>query len=88
MLSPLCSLLPDFGREADWRKCRKLKAFIPRVVVFMNDPLSAERKIDLDVFFIVLWSYGRKICLNMCHGNSENSYGCSYLLRICFIYGK
>ena len=23
----------------------------------------------------------------MCHGNSENSYGCSYLLRICFIYG-
>ena len=76
MLSPLCSLLPDFGREADWRKCRKLKALIPRVVVFMNDPLSAERKIDLDVFFIVLWSYGRKICLNMCHGNSENSYGC------------
>ena len=40
------------------------------------------------LFFIVLWSYGRKICLNMCHGNSENSYGCSYLLRICFIYGK
>ena len=38
-------------------------------------------------FFIVLWSYGRKIWLNMCHGNSENSYGCSYLLRICFIYG-
>ena len=68
MLSPLCSLLPDFGRKADWRKRRKLKAFIPRVVVFMNDPLSAERKIDLDVFFIVLWSYGRKICLNMCHG--------------------
>ena len=23
----------------------------------------------------------------MCHGNSENSHGCSYLLRICFIYG-
>ena len=66
---------------------RKLKALIPRVVVFVNDPPSAERRIDFAVFFIVLWSYGRKICLNMCHGNSENSYGCSYLLRICFIYG-
>ena len=69
------------------RKRRKLKALIPRVVVFVNDPSSAERRIDFAVFFIVLWSYGRKICLNMCHGNSENSYGCSYLLRICFIYG-
>ena len=67
---------------------RKLKALIPRVVVFANDQPSAERRIDFAVFFIVLWSYGRKICLNMCHGNSENSYGCSYLLRICFIYGK
>ena len=55
------------------RKRRKLKA-----------PSSAERRIDFAVFFIVLWSYGRKICLNMCHGNSENSYGCSYLLRICY----
>ena len=67
---------------------RKLKALIPCVVVFANDQPSAERRIDFAVFFIVLWSYGRKICLNMCHGNSENSYGCSYLLRICFIYGK
>ena len=57
------------------------------VVVFMNDLSLAERRIDFAVFFIVLWSYGRKTCLNMCHGNSENSYGCSYLLRICFIYG-
>ena len=70
------------------RKRRKLKALIPCVVVFMNDPLSAKRRIDFAVFFIVLWSCGRKICLSMCHGNSENSYGCSYLLRICFIYGK
>ena len=70
------------------QKRQKLKALIPCVVVFMNDPSSAERRIDYAVFFIVLWSYGRKICLNMCHGNSENSYGCSYLLRICFIYGK
>ena len=69
------------------RKRRKLKALIPPVVVFVNDPSSVERRIDFAVFFIVLWSYGRKICLNMCHGNSENSYGCSYLLRICFIYG-
>ena len=53
------------------RKRRKLKALIPRVVVFVNDPSSAERRIDFAVFFIVLWSYGRKICLNMCHGNSE-----------------
>ena len=67
------------------RKRRKLKALIPRVVVFVNDPSSAERRIDFAVFLIVLWPYGRKLCLNMCHGNSENSYGCSYLLRIRFI---
>ena len=65
----------------------RAKALIPRVVVSVNDPLSAEGRVDFAVFFIVLWSYGRKICLNMCYGNSENSYGCSYLLRICFIYG-
>ena len=41
------------------------------MVVFVNDPSSAERRIDFAVFFIVLWSYGRKICLNMCHGNSK-----------------
>ena len=69
------------------RKRRKLEALIPRVVVFVNDPSSKERRIDFAVFFIVWWSYGRKICLNMYHGNSENSYGCSYLLWICFIYG-
>ena len=71
-----------------YRKHRKLKALIPRVVAFVNDPpWAAERGIDFAVYFIVLWSYGTNICLNMCHGNSENSYGCSYLLRICFIYG-
>ena len=69
------------------RERRKLKALIPRVVVFVNDPPSAERKVDFAAFFIVLWSYGRKICLNMRYGNSENSHGCSYLLRISFIYG-
>ena len=74
---------------------RKLKTLIPRVgprvgprvVVFANDQPSTERRIDFAVFFIVLWSYRRKICLNMCHGNPENSDGCSYLPRICFIYG-
>ena len=66
---------------------RKLKALIPRVVVFANDQPSAERRIDFSVLFIVLWSDSRKISFNMCHGNSENSDGCSYLLRICFIYG-
>ena len=70
------------------RKRRKLVALIPHVVVFVNDPSSVEKRIDFAVFFIGLWSYGRKISLNMCHGNSENSCGCSYLLRICFIYGK
>ena len=65
------------------RKRRKLKALIPLVVVFVNDPPSAERKVNFAVFFIFWWSYGRKICLNMYHENSENSYGCSYLVRIC-----
>ena len=64
-----------------------MKALIPRVVVFVNDPPLVERRIDFAVFFIVLWSSGRMICLNMCHGNSEDSYGCLYLLRICFSYG-
>ena len=36
------------------RKRRKLKALIPRVVVFVNDPPSAERRIDFAVFFIAL----------------------------------
>ena len=69
--------------------CWKLKGLIPLMVVFINDPPSAERGFYFAVFFIVLWSCGRKICRNtcMCHGNSENSYGCSYLLRIWFSYG-
>ena len=53
------------------RKRRKLKELIPHVVVFVNDPSAAERRIDFAVGFIVLRSYGRKMCLNMCHGNSE-----------------
>ena len=34
------------------RKRRKLKALIPRVVVFVNDPSSVERRIDFAVFFM------------------------------------
>ena len=34
------------------------------MVVFVNDPSSVERRIDFAVFFMVSWSYGRKICLN------------------------
>ena len=34
------------------RKRRKLKALSPRVVVFMNDPPSAERKVDFTVFLL------------------------------------
>ena len=64
---------------------RKLKALIPLEAVFADDPLSAVRGILLP-FFIVLRSSGSKICLNMCHGNSENSDGCPNLFRICLIY--
>ena len=35
------------------RKRRILKALIPRVVVFVNDPSSVERRIDFAVFFMV-----------------------------------
>ena len=53
-LSRLCSLRPDFGRNADWlSETPKLKALIPLVVVFVNDPPSVERKVDFAVFFIV-----------------------------------
>ena len=52
-------------------KRRRLMALIPLVIVFVNDPPSAERKVDFAVFFIVWWSYGKKICLNKYHGNSE-----------------
>ena len=35
------------------RKHQKLKVLISRVVVFVNDPSSAERRIDFAVFFII-----------------------------------
>ena len=37
------------------RKRRKLKALIPRVVVFVNDPSSVERRIDFAVFFLLFY---------------------------------
>ena len=63
---------------------QKLKALIPRVA-----DSRRQRREGFCCLFIVLRSCGRKICLNMCHGNSENSDGRSYLLfivRMCFIY--
>ena len=65
---------------------RCMTALIPRVVV-SSWILGGEKDRFCCLLFIVLWSYGRKICLNMCHGNPRNSYDCSYLLRICFICG-
>ena len=38
-----------------YRKHRKLKALIPRVVVFVKDPPSAERRIDFAVFFLFFY---------------------------------
>ena len=89
-LSRSRSLRPDFGRNADWllEQFYKIWLAVGNAESWKRlDPPSAERKVDFAVFFIVIWSYGRKICLNMYHGNSENSYGCSYLLWIRFIYG-
>ena len=37
------------------RKRRKLKALIPCVVVFVNDPSSVERRIDFAVFFLLFY---------------------------------
>ena len=39
------------------RKRRKLKAPIPRVVVFVNDPSSVERRIDFNLLSFLLF-YG------------------------------
>ena len=39
------------------RKRRKLKALIPRVVVFVNDPSSVERRIDFAVCDLMVGKY-------------------------------
>ena len=97
-LSRLCSLKPDFGRNADWllEQCHRIwlaveingswkRFFLALLIALKNlrewSAVSGEK--GFAVFFIVLRSCGRKICLNMCH--IKNS--CPYLLRFCFIYG-
>ena len=101
-LSRLCLLRPDFGRNADWllEQCHRIwlavgingswkRLFLAWLIALKNcrkwSAVSGEK--DFAFFFCVLRSSVRKICLDMCLGNSENSDGCPYLLRICFIYG-
>ena len=92
-LTSLCSLRSDFGRNADWLLEQRHMIWLAVGIngswerLFLAWLFSRMmRRIDFAVIFIVFWSYSRKICLNMCHGNSENLDGCSYLLRIYFIY--
>ena len=71
------------------RKRRKLKALIPRVVVFVNDPSSAKRRIDFAVFFIVLWSYGLMVgkYALICAMEIQKIHMVVHIFgRICFIY--
>ena len=73
------------------RNQRKLKVLLPRLADSSEKPswmiFRQWRAGICCLFFIVLRSCGRKISLNMCHGNSENSNSCTYFLRICSIYG-
>ena len=65
-LSRSCSLRPDFGRNADWllEQFYKIWLAVGNAESWKRlDPPSAERKVDFAVFFIVLWSYGRKYAL-------------------------
>ena len=88
-LTSLCCLRPDFARNAEWllEQCHRIWLAVgingiwKRLFLGEWSAVSGEK--DFAVFFIVLRSCGRKICLKMYHGNSENSLGCSYLLRIC-----
>ena len=86
-LTSLCSLRPDFDRNADWllEQCHRIWLAVEINGSWMIH--RQQRKGFCYLFFIVLRSCGRKICLNMCHANSQNSNGCPYLFRICFIYG-
>ena len=60
----------------------EVQSVIPRVVVFVNDPSSAERRIDFAVFLIVLWSYGRKRKYSLISG-----YGCLCVhMRVCVVF--
>ena len=98
-LTSLALQRPDFGRNADWllEQCHKIwlavgingswkRLFLAWLISRMIGRRRREGSILLS-FLIFLWSYSRKIYLNMCYGNSENSDACSCLLRSCFIYG-
>ena len=70
---------------------RKLKALIPVWCGCFHGSSGIGREKDRFCCLLLLL-YGLMIgkiilFLNMCHWNSENSGGCSYLLRICFICG-
>ena len=87
-LTSLCSLQPDFGRNADWllEQCHR---------IWLAVGINRSWKSLFLAWFFCKWSVvgGEKdrfcclICLHRCQGNSENSDGCSYLLRIWFIHG-
>ena len=87
----LVLLAARFVRNADWllEQCHRIWLAVgingswKRLFLCEWSAVSGEK--DFAVFFIVLRSCGRKICVKMCHGNSENSVGCSYVLRICFM---
>ena len=102
-LSRLCSLQPDFGRNADWllEQCLRIWLaveingswkclFLSRLFSWMIRRRRRERWILLSflLFYGLMVVKYALICAMESYGNSENSYGCSYLLRICFIYGK
>ena len=86
-LTSLCSRRPDFGRNADWLLEQWNRIWLAVEINGGWMIRRRQRKGFCYLFFIVLWFCGRKICLNTCHTNSENSNGCPYLFRICFIYG-
>ena len=74
------------GINGSWKRL-----FLACLIALKNlrewSTISGEKDLAVFFFLLVLRSCGRKRCLNKWHRNSENSYGCSYLLRICFIYG-
>ena len=93
-LTSLYSLRPDFGHNADWLLEQRHRIWLAVEInrswkssflawLFLRMISHGQREGSILLSFFVSWSYSRKICLNMCQGNSENSY----LLRICFIHG-
>ena len=75
------------------RKRRKLKALIPRVVVFVDELSSAERIEGSILLSFYCMFYGRMvgkyalICATQ-EIQKIHMVGGTDLLRICFIYGK